>query len=175
MSRPATGKATPERRYMLHRCHLHPPHTTHYNNLNCLFIFWAPHPTVSSLAIQQHIKIYTKAHTHRRSLLVTRPLLTPFSNSQQHTPAASQTKHERDGAPNPKKMGINISQIPFSGQNCLGLRGITFGLALGTLLGTSIVMILRNFWGGEIVGVICGNIGKLGTSQRNRNNHFSVI
>jgi uncharacterized membrane protein len=46
---------------------------------------------------------------------------------------------------------------------------------LGTLLGTSIVMILRNFWGGEIVGVICGNIGKLGTSQRNRNNHFSVI
>lgn len=68
-----------------------PPHTTHYNNLNCLFIFWAPHPTVSSLAIQQHIKIYTKAHTHRRSLLVTRPLLTPFSNSQQHTPAASET------------------------------------------------------------------------------------
>jgi hypothetical protein len=58
-------------------------------------------------------------------------------------------------------MGINISQIPFSGQNCLGLRGTTFGLtlgtSLGTLLGTSVVMILRNFWGGELVGVICGN------------------
>lgn len=95
MSRPTTGKATPERRYMLHVCHLHPPHpshTTHYNNLNCLFIFCAPQPTVSSLAIQQHIKIYTKAQTYRRSLLLTRPLLTPFSNSpKQHTHAASET------------------------------------------------------------------------------------
>jgi hypothetical protein len=34
---------------------------------------------------------------------------------------------------------------------------------------------LRNSWGGEIVGVIYGNIGKLGTLQTNRNNHFSVI